>query len=119
MVSAPVHTALNGAFRFSLSSFSAYRLANFRLSPYDKSTSTHCRSSCFLYLSRESPVCTPINRPFRFSLSSSSAYRLANFRLSPYDKSTSTHCRSSCFLYLSRESPVCTPKKQALPLFIV
>src|SRR5699024_2154534 len=35
--------------------------------PYDKSTSTHLRSLCFLYLLRLSPVCTSLNGCFRLS----------------------------------------------------
>ncbi len=65
---------------FLLSSSSAYRLANFRTSPYDKSTK-NCYAIQVSFISVEAPpVCYGDEQvACAFPLSSSSAQRLVNF----------------------------------------
>ncbi len=61
-------SCLGSRLRISLSSCRRQRLVDFHHPPYDKSTSIHYRSSCFLYLIRLAPVHTSLNVAFRFSI---------------------------------------------------
>ncbi len=106
-----VCTSMNGCLSLLLlSSYSAYRLADFRASPYDKSTSIRLRLIVFP-LSRTSalPLCTSMNKALSlFFLSSYWHQRLANFTIIPTISQHRFACGLSCFLYLVRFLPVFT-----------